>query len=127
KRLLKISVWFVIFFYTTKVVFYALSGHYVWMNTGLIALSVTRFHIMIIGCIGAILYYNNSNIISFVTHRLVQLVCWLILVLIILNKFQISSALIDHELVAVITLCVIMAQINRRNYIIDLDKAIFNF
>lgn len=40
---------------------------------------------------------------------------------------HISSSLIDHEVISVITVVVILTQIKRKNYIIDLDSKPFDF
>ena len=82
---------------------------------------------MIIGCIAAILYYRESKIIDYLSSIYFSVFSWLILFLAAINKFQISSSLIDHEIMSIITVGIILTQIKRENYIIDLDSKPFNF
>jgi peptidoglycan/LPS O-acetylase OafA/YrhL len=127
RELLKISFLFVVLFYLLKVIFYYLQSKYPVFSIGVIAMGVNRFHIMIIGCIGAILYYNNSKWITYFTSLTTQFLCWFILFLAALNIFHVSSALIDHEVIGIVTVLIIFSQITRVNMVIDLDKKIFIF
>jgi peptidoglycan/LPS O-acetylase OafA/YrhL len=127
KKLLKYSFLFVAVFYGLKFLLYVLQTKFPFLNIGLVALGVSRFHVMIMGCIGAILYYNDSKYISYLTHKWTQAMAWLILVLATLNMFHISSSLIDHEIIALVTIVIIFGQICRKNMIIDLDQKWFNF
>ena len=45
----------------------------------------------------------------------------------IINKFQISSALIDHEIMSIVTVIVILTQITEKNKIVNLDNRVFDF
>ena len=127
RKLLKIAFIFVILFYGLKFLLFILVPKYPFLNIGLIALGVSRFHIMIMGCISAILYYNHSHYIGILTSKAVQILAWIILGLAACNLFQISSALIDHEVIALVTIVIILGQIERKNMIIDLDRTWLNF
>ncbi|WP_026978340.1 acyltransferase family protein [Flavobacterium tegetincola] len=127
KKLLKFCIKYVLIFYTIKVLFYFLQSRFHFLNIGLLILSVTRFHIMVMGGIGAILYYERSKIVTFLKTKLAQIVAWFILLLATVNVFHISSILIDHEIIAMVTITIILGQISRTNMMIDLDKKWFNF
>jgi len=127
KKLLKFSAVFITCFYLIKAALYMLSGKNEAFKIGLSIMNVTRFHIMLIGAVGAIVYYNKNNYLKYFLNKKVQLGCWLILFLCGLGVFQISSALIDHELIAFVTVLIILAQISRTNYIVDLDNKFFDF
>lgn len=127
RKLLKVAILFVAFFYLLKFLFFILQSKFPFLNIGLVALGVSRFHIMIMGCIGAILYYNESKYCHYLTHKVTQTLAWLILVLATFNQFHISSALIDHEVISVVTIVIIFGQISRKNMIIDLDQKWLNF
>jgi len=118
-KLLKISFFLVILLFGLKLFFWITN-----LTIPLVALSITRFHTMIIGCIGAIFYYNKVNL--FLTNKYIQVLCWSIYFLIAVNLFVVPS-LIANEIVAIVTVCVIYAQIERKNMIIDLDNKIFDF
>ncbi len=119
KKLLSISFILVFLLFGLKLVFWFLQ-----LQLPLISISVTRFHTMIIGCIGAIYYFNREKL--FLTHTIIQVICWIVYLLIAVNLFFIPS-LLANEIVAVVTVCVIFAQIERKNYLIDLDLKLFKF
>jgi peptidoglycan/LPS O-acetylase OafA/YrhL len=79
------------------------------------------------GSIGAIFYYNQSHYITYLTTKIVQATAWFILGLAACNLFHISSSLIDHEIIAFVTIVIIFGQIQRTNMIIDLDRSWINF
>lgn len=127
KRLLKISILFVFVFYGIKVILYFLNFKYKYLEIVIVTMSVTRFHIMLIGCIAGILYFNKSKWISYMVNIKTQIVCWVVLACAALNIFHVSSFLFDHEAIAIITVMIIVSQISRKNYIVDLDNKIFDF
>jgi peptidoglycan/LPS O-acetylase OafA/YrhL len=87
KKLLQNSIVGFFILYLLKILFWLLSKKYGY-SLPIIAITVIRFNIMLIGSIGAILYYNKSNIIEYITTIKVQLVVWTIFFLSILNKFS---------------------------------------
>ncbi|MDT0642276.1 acyltransferase [Zunongwangia sp. F363] len=127
KKLFKFAVVFAAIFYIIKFFLYVFRDDNVTLSLLLTAMNVTRFHIMIIGAIGAIFYYNKSKWIAYFINRKTQVISWSIIALSALNIFNISSALIDSEIIAITTVMIIFSQIMRKNMIIDLDKLIFNF
>jgi peptidoglycan/LPS O-acetylase OafA/YrhL len=90
-------------------------------------ISVNRFHIMLIGAIGAIYFYNkNIKFMSIATHKATQMVSWGCLLLLTVNKFHVASV-IDGELVAILSIFLIVGQITKSNNIINLENSLFNF
>jgi peptidoglycan/LPS O-acetylase OafA/YrhL len=89
-----------------------------------ITIHITRFHCMMIGAIGAILYIKKA--VHFFDNKLSQLICWSIILLIILNKFHFISV-IDNEIISMVTVILIIGQINVKNRIINLETKIFDF
>ena len=121
-KLLRNSMIFFFVFYLIKVFswFYG-------FNIMLTAMTVSRFNIMIMGCIVALLYYKKNKILTYISTKGVQIFCWVILLFAALNKVHLSSSLFDHEFMGFITLCIIIGQIERKNYIIDLDNKVLDF
>lgn len=90
------------------------------------AIHVTRFHCMLMGAVSAILYYyKNKLFIKIATAKVVQLVCWLCLLLVATNQFHIAS-LIDNELITGITCLIIIGQITNKG-LINLENNVFDF
>lgn len=90
-------------------------------------LDTTRFQCMLIGAIGAILYFQNNNLLIRITNNLItQSISWIVIFLIAINKFHLAS-FIDHELISVVTVFLIMGQITKSNRIVNLDTSFFDF
>ena len=97
--------------------FYAVSWPY-------LTISVTRFHCMLIGAVGAILYFRkNSFFISLATNYFTQIFSWIVIIIIALNRFHIASV-IDSEIICFISLFMIIAQITKKNRLINLENKI---
>ena len=81
------------------------------------AIHVTRFHCMLIGAFGAILYENDSKLfIKIITSKVIQLVSWGVMILVAINKFHIASFL-DNEILTLITVVIIIDQITKKGLI----------
>ena len=90
-------------------------------------ISVTRFHCMAIGALGAYLYYYNNKIfLSITQNMLIQLLAWLNIAIIAINKFHIAS-IIDNEIVAITTVILIINQIANPKTVISLEKPLLDF
>ncbi len=106
-----------------KVLFHILPGTEIISS----AIGITRVHCMMIGAGGAILYYRGNQLFEKIsTHLLTQALCWIVMLLIILNKFHVASIL-DSEIVSVVTTLIIISQITRKNYIVSLDNRFSDF
>lgn len=126
KRLLNISIAVIFIFIFLKFIFWVLDRKY-GIHIPYRVIDVTRFHTMLIGVVGAIFYYNrNARFFSISTHKITQIVSWIIVLLLTLNKFHIASV-IDGEIVSVITVFLILGQITKRNNIINLENSVCDF
>jgi peptidoglycan/LPS O-acetylase OafA/YrhL len=89
--------------------------------------NVTRFHCMMIGAIGAIGYYNKNEVfLSLFTNRWSQILSWIVFVF--SNFFfRYIPALITSECIAVLSLFLIMSQIEGKPKFINLENKYFDF
>jgi peptidoglycan/LPS O-acetylase OafA/YrhL len=126
KRLLKVAVVLIFVLLFVKFIFWVLYRQY-GMELPFLALSVTRFHTMLIGVVGAILYYHkHRRFLSLATHKVTQIIAWTSIFLIAINKFHIFSV-IDQELISVVALFLIMGQITKTNSLINLENKTCDF
>ena len=97
------------------------------MNWPYLIIHVTRFHCLLIGAIGAILYFKNNALFLRLTNNfLAQSVSWLVILLVTLNKFHVASFL-DNELISLVTVFIIIGQIHKTKRILNLDYPILDF
>jgi peptidoglycan/LPS O-acetylase OafA/YrhL len=90
-------------------------------------LLMSRFHCMMIGGMGAMLYKKQHQLfLRVIDNKLMQLACWTVVVLSAINKFHVAS-LVDNEIISIVTVFLIVGQINTRNRIVNLENAVFNF
>lgn len=122
--LLRIALLVFILLFLLKIVF--------WMTLGNTSLeyrfiTVTRFHCMMVGAMGAILFHNeHKQFINLSTNTVVQLVSWLLFFMVGFNILSIP-AVIGQELIAFASLCMIMGQIIVNRRIINLENIFFDF
>ncbi len=87
---------------------------------------VTRFHCMLIGALGAVLFVKNNTLFKKIsTHLISQLLAWGVIVSLIINQFHIASVL-DAEFVSVITVILIMGQATKTNRLVNLQAKVPN-
>lgn len=87
---------------------------------------VTRFHCMIIGALGAMLYFKNHQLfLKIVVNPFSQIVAWICLLLVAINRFHIASFL-DNELISFITVVLIVGQVEQKG-LISLENKVFDF
>lgn len=89
-------------------------------------ISVTRFHCMMIGAVGAILYTNKSIIINILQNKIVQFISWVLFLTMGIGLLYIP-AVVSHELIAVASLSMIVGQISTKNRIFSLENYFFDF
>lgn len=90
-------------------------------------MNLSRFHCMMIGAMGAMLYYRGHvGFIGLFSNKFVQLASWS---LFILKGFEIIyiPSVITHEVLAVASLSMIMGQITVNNRLFNLENRIFDF
>ncbi|MGN6294303.1 MAG: acyltransferase family protein [Chitinophagaceae bacterium] len=126
KKLLRIAIGLIFFLLTLKFIFWIMFRKY-GIEIPLIAISVTRFHTMLIGVVAAILYYyKNPLFLSLTTNRLAQIIAWGSIFLTVFNKFHIASV-IDGELISIVSVILIMGQVTKKNNIINLENRVCDF
>lgn len=86
---------------------------------------VVRFDCMGIGGIAALLYHQKSKWVQVLASVPAQLVSGTVLVLIALGKFRMWM-LIEHQLVALLTVCIILANIVHTKPLLQLENPVFN-
>lgn len=126
RTLLKLAVGLTFGLIVLKMIFWGISIRF-GFDIPYVALSITRFQCMMIGAVGAILFYaNNQRLISLATSLFTQIACWGVILFIIANRFHVASVL-NHELVSVVTLFLIIGQVTGKNRIFNLDNRLCNF
>jgi peptidoglycan/LPS O-acetylase OafA/YrhL len=123
KRMLLITFLIVIFLIALK--FYA---RYILQNDLIkVFLDINRFECMLIGALGAMLFFSRNKLFnSIMSHISMQLFAWALLILIAFGEIN-TPGPSEHILMSLITLVLIIGQINSRNKIIDLDSKLFDF
>jgi peptidoglycan/LPS O-acetylase OafA/YrhL len=90
-------------------------------------LVVNRFECMSIGGIAAVLCLQKTPLfLNIVTNKFTQAICWLSLPLMALNLFHITP-LLDNDLVALITVALIVNLSFNDRTLIDLENRFFDF
>ncbi|MBC7694100.1 MAG: acyltransferase [Burkholderiales bacterium] len=88
---------------------------------------VTRFDCMAIGGIGGILWHEKNFVFRKISkHIITQLISWTVIFLLMFNQYGIASV-IDQEIVAIITVFLIINLSFNHKTIISLDYPIFDF
>jgi len=88
---------------------------------------VARFHCMMIGALGAVLYKKENPLFLVVTdNKIIQFISWTIIFLAAFNKFHIWS-IIDNEIISVVALFIIIGQVRIKNRIINLEVPVMDF
>ena len=124
KKLLRVSVILIFSLLMLKVAFWMLGRKY-GFSVPYLAITVTRFHVMLVGVVGAILYYyRNRTFMTLATHKVTQGLSWFCILLIALNYFHL--AFIDAELVSLIALFLIIGQVTKKG-LINLENKLCNF
>ena len=91
------------------------------------AVHVTRYDCMSIGAIGAILLHrHDQTFMRLATHVATQLVCWLVIGLLLFNRYHVASVL-DNEIVSVVTVCLIINVSMNPKTLVRLDYPFFDF
>lgn len=91
------------------------------------AIHTTRFQCMLIGAIGAILYHQKHALFLQVTdNKIAQIVSWVVILLVAINMFHVAS-FIDNEIISLVTVFLIIGQIEKKNRIVNLNGSIFDF
>ncbi|MCE3229433.1 MAG: acyltransferase [Bacteroidetes bacterium] len=123
KKLIVPVVLLIIVIMGIKIVIHITQPHSIYER----AVTFTRYHGMLIGALGAILYKNNNvTFLKIVDNKLTQGICWLLILFAAVNQFNIAWY-IDDELISVATLFIIIGQIGISNRLINLETKTMNF
>lgn len=122
-RFLSFSIVFIVLFLFVKLILNLYYGGY---SVPYTLLYVSRFDCMAIGGVGAYLYHHHSRIAGYFNTKLAQAFAWGIMGLIFINKFHFFS-IIDHELVAFVTVILIMNQVSNQITLIKLENRLMNY
>ena len=97
-------------------------------NTFLLSLiHITRFHCMAFGAIGAMLYYQQRRLFRKVVFSWVaQAMSWGIMILVLFNRFHIAGV-IDHEIIAIVTVFLIVNVSANEKSFVKLESKILNY
>lgn len=123
KNLVNRIVFLTILFIVIKLLIWAYIGKDSFMYR---FISVTRIHCMMLGAIGSVLFYKkNVLFVDFVCNVWVQCIAWLLFIIIGVG-FHVS-AVIAHELFAIISLVIVIGQVEPGRKILCLENTFFNF
>lgn len=87
---------------------------------------ITRFHCMLIGAYGAVMYKSgNALFMRLIDNKLVQVISWLVILLILVNRYHVASV-VDMEIISCVALFLIIGQIRVTNRIINLEVPFMN-
>ena len=87
----------------------------------------TRFDCMSIGAMGAILYYNGINWFrQIMVHPITQIISWGVLIASV-KLFTLLPDIITHELIAAITVVIIVNSAFNPKPVINLENRVFDF
>ena len=90
-------------------------------------LGVNRFHCMLIGAFGAILFYAKNVIyLQLLQNKYLQIISWLIFILVGIDLIQIPAP-ISSEFFGLISLVLVIGQVSNESKIINLELPLFNF
>ncbi|MBG8554646.1 acyltransferase family protein [Hymenobacter guriensis] len=96
-------------------------------NIFYISLHITRFHCMAMGAAASIMYYKNIKwFLAICQHIVTQIIVFTSIIFMLFNKFHIAS-FIDNEIVGILSIALILGQVDPRNRIVNLNKPLFNF
>ena len=112
-----------VFFLILKLVFWYFLGNQSYLYR---FISVTRFHCMMIGAVGAILYLNKSIIINILQNKTVQFISWMLFLTMGIG-FLYIPAVVSHEIIAVASLSMIVGQISVKERLFSLENYFFDF
>ena len=90
-------------------------------------LMITRFHCMMIGAIGAILFFQcKTRIINLFSNKFVQLFSWILFAFMGFNVIHIP-ALIGQEIISFAALSMIMGQVTIKDRLFNLENRFCDF
>ncbi len=90
-------------------------------------LRVTRIHCMMIGAAGAVLYkQQHTFFLKLINNKITQIVSWILLLPMVFNQYT-PVRFFNPEIVSVLSLCIIIGQVEVYNRVINLENKLLNF
>ena len=124
-RVLKALIIFTVCFFALKLFFRFIYFH--WGNiTPLFVIQLNRFECMSMGGIAALLCLRGHRLfLKIATHPVTDIICWLCLGIMAVNKFYITP-LIDHDIAALVTIGLIVNQGFSKRPVLNLENRFFD-
>ena len=93
----------------------------------LVFLNYTRLGCMVIGALGAYLFfYHKELLLNFLNRKVLEMIAVVFFLLILFNRFHIASP-INHEIASFFTLIIIINQISNPKKLFSLENGVLNF
>ncbi|WP_234110728.1 acyltransferase family protein [Chryseobacterium sp. R2A-55] len=122
--LLKIILVFIVVLSITRVVLW----YYMPFSVPALLSVVNRFDCMLIGASGAVLYYKKSSaFLKVVDNKLTQFIALGILFLMLINRFVFFNSIIEVFVVELLTLAIIIGQINVKNRLVNFNNRTMDY
>lgn len=122
KILFKVLVLFPIFYILLKLGLRLVHAPY----SILVFVNYTRFGCLVLGGLGAYLYFHRSEKMEFVKKSWVEIAAWIFFIVVGLNRFHITS-IIDHEIISIFTLIIIINQIGNPKRVLSLENNFLDY
>ncbi len=124
KQFFYFLVAFIFLFLILKVITNLIWGGYSIVYT---FLYVTRFDCMAIGAIGAwLLYYQKKELLRMMVNPVAESAGWITLGFVLMNRFH-TFSIIDHELIALVTVVLILNQCSGKGPLLNLETRALDF
>lgn len=124
KKLLTTAVLIFVFLFLIKLTLWFIYGPDFY---GYRILNVTRFDCMMVGAIGAILYFNNNvRFLIFFSSKIMQSFSWILFILVSTEVIHLPYP-IAQEVISVAVLSIIIGQVTVKKRIINLENKMCDF
>lgn len=93
----------------------------------LLFVNYTRFGCMVMGALGAYLYFHKKEILMhFLNRKIFEIIAVFFFLLVLFNQFHIASP-VNHEIASLFTLIIIINQVSNPGKLFSLENGVFNF
>lgn len=122
--LLKIGIFIVVFLSILRVLLW----YYIPFSEPALFSVVNRFDCMVLGGLGAIFYFKKNKIfLKFIDNKITQFFALAILVSMIINVFSLINSILEIFVVELVTLIIIVGQINVKNRILNFNNKVMDY
>lgn len=88
---------------------------------------VNRFDSMMVGGLGAYLFFHKSKFITLINNKAIQIIAWGVVLAMVLNIFRFVNTIIEVFVITVVTLIIIIGQINIDSRIVNLENKLMSY